>query len=111
VIVPSLPVTPAPAVTGPLSGGQKCAHDPLQLDLVAVSGANEYTVKPLALVSTFAPPIVALFSAVLDEAAATLEAALGELLLPDELDEVPHAAAIRATPAKPAGAHHRIRIT
>jgi len=85
----------------------------LQFDLDVVSGPNEYTVKPFALVSTLVPLTVAVFSAVLDEAAAGLEAALGELLLvPDVLavDEVPHAAAIRATPARPAGAHHRIRI-
>ena len=42
------------------------AHDPLQLDLVAVSGPNQYTVKPFALVSTFAPPIVVVFRAVLE---------------------------------------------
>jgi len=33
----------------------------LQLDLVDVSGANEYNVNPLALVSTVAPPIVVVF--------------------------------------------------
>jgi hypothetical protein len=87
----------------------------LQFDLVAVSGANEYTVKPLALVSTFAPPIVADFRAVVD-AAAGEEAALGELLallavLVLAGDEVPHAAAIRATPARPAGTNHRLFIT
>jgi hypothetical protein len=113
-MVPTLPVTPGPAAAGPLTGGQYVAHEPLQFDLDAVSGPNQYTVKPFASVSTFAPPIVAVFSAVLDAAAAGLEAALDELL-PGLLvlagDEVPHAAAIRATPARPAGAHHRIRIT
>jgi hypothetical protein len=115
-MVPSVPVTPVPAVTGPLTGGQYVAHDPLQLDLVAVSGPNEYTVKPLALVSTVAPPIVIVFKA-LDEPAAGEDAALDEELpaaaglAVDELDELPHAAAIRATPARPAGAHHRLRIT
>jgi hypothetical protein len=90
------------------------------LDFVAVSGANEYTVKPLALVSTLVPPIVAVFGAVLAAAAGEAAAAdelLGVLavpLLPDG-DEVPHAAAIRATPARPAGAlsafadHLRVR--
>ena len=41
VIVPSVPVTPVPAVTGPLSGGQKLAQLPLQFDVVEVSGANQ----------------------------------------------------------------------
>ena len=36
-IVPNVPVTPA-AVTGPCTGGQFCAHVPLQFDLVGVSG-------------------------------------------------------------------------
>jgi hypothetical protein len=113
VIVPSVPVTPAPAVAGPFTGGQYVAHDPLQFDVVAVSGANEYSVKPFALVSTVAPPIVAVFRA-LDEPETGEAAALGEELAePAELavDVLPHAAAIRATAANPAGAHHRFRIT
>ena len=60
LMVPNVPVTPA-AVAGPVTGGQFCAHVPLQLDLVGVSGANEYSGKPLALVRTVAPPIVAVF--------------------------------------------------
>jgi hypothetical protein len=40
------------------------------LDLVGVSGTNEYNVNPLALVSTVAPPIVVVFRAV-PEAVAT----------------------------------------
>ena len=40
VIVPSLPVTPCAAVTGPVSGGQICAQAPLHFDVVAVSGTN-----------------------------------------------------------------------
>ena len=43
-------------------------------NLVAVSGTNEYSVKPLALVSTVTPPIVAVFRAVPD-ALALAEAA------------------------------------
>jgi hypothetical protein len=114
VIVPSVPVTPLPAVAGPFTGGQYCAHDPLQLDLVAVSGAKEYTVKPLALVSTLVPLIVAVFSTVPEAAtgeAAALDELLGavaELLL--LAVEVPQAAAIKATPARAAGANHRLRI-
>jgi hypothetical protein len=40
-MVLSLPVIPVPAVAGPFSGGQICAQSSLQLDLVAVSGANQ----------------------------------------------------------------------
>jgi hypothetical protein len=58
VIVPNVPVTPA-AVTGPVTGGQFCAQVPLHFDVVDVSGANEYSVKPLLLVSTVTPPIFA----------------------------------------------------
>ena len=46
-------------MAGPFTGGQFCAHVPLQLDMVDVSGPNEYTAKPPALVSTVAPPILA----------------------------------------------------
>jgi hypothetical protein len=34
----------------------------LHFDVVGVSGANEYSVKPLLLVSTVAPPICAVFT-------------------------------------------------
>ena len=85
----------------------------MQFDLVAVSGANQYKVNPLALVSTVALPIFAVFSAELDAAAG--EAAALEAELPDPAvlpaDELPHAAATRARPARPAGAHHLLRIT
>jgi hypothetical protein len=120
LIVPSLPVTPAPAVTGPLTGGQIDAHDPLHLDVVGVSGANQYSVKPLALVTTMTPPIFAAFTAVPDELVAGAELVAGEeAALEEELpdpavlagDELPHAAAIRAAAASPASAHHRLRIT
>jgi hypothetical protein len=111
VIVVSVPVTPGPAVAGPFTGGQYVAHDPLQFDLVAVSGTNEYSVKPLALVSTVAPPIVAVFRAVPDELAlaeapAEAPAAGGLLELGGvAVDELPHAAAISATATSPKGAH------
>src|ERR1700759_1959032 len=61
LIVPNVPVTPA-AVTGPFTGGQFCAHVPVQFDVVGVSGANEYSVKPLLLVSTVTLPIFAGFT-------------------------------------------------
>src|SRR6266550_4018022 len=111
-MVASLPVTPAPAVAGPFTGGQYVAHEPLHFEVVGVSGANQYSVKPLALVSTVAPPIVVVFSALL-LAAAALEAgaAAPEVVLPEpvELVELPQAA-IRSVAASPAGASHLLFI-
>src|SRR5271165_3081932 len=105
-MVPSVPVIPAPAVTGPLTGGQICAQLPLQLDLVAVSGANQYKVKPPAFVSTVAPLIVAVFNAVPDDAwPAGVLAALLEL--PEEL---PHAAVISVTAAIRPATRYLFRI-
>jgi hypothetical protein len=96
----------------------------LQFDLVAVSGANEYTVKPLALVTTVTPLICAVFSAppaaaaleagalaeeagALDAEAGALEGAAPAVPLDDELE---HAAALIATAAVPAAASIVIRI-
>src|SRR5215471_12225038 len=79
-IVLSVPGTPGPAVAGPLTGGQIRAQLPLQLDVVAVSGANQYRVKPWALVSTAALLIVVVFSALPDTAAP--DAAPGARWLP-----------------------------
>ena len=106
VIVASVPVTPAPAVAGPLTGGQNVAHDPLHFDVVEVSGANQYRVKPWPLVSTLTPPIVVAFSA-LPLAACAPEFAAGELLVEVEL---PQAAIIKAAAASPAGASHLLSI-
>jgi hypothetical protein len=108
LIVVSVPVTPEPAVAGPFTGGQYVAHAPLQFEVVAVSGANEYSVKPLALVSTVTPPIVAVFRAVPDELAvaeAEAPAAAGLPGLLGVVDELPHAAAISATATSPKEAH------
>jgi hypothetical protein len=113
-MVVSLPVTPGPAVAGPLTGGQIWAQLPLQFDLVAVSGTNEYRVNPLAFVSTVALPIFLVVSAVPDAAGLELDAdALdagavdGVLAAPLELDdELPQAAAINAMAARPPGASH-----
>ena len=83
----------------PVTGGQFCAHVPLQLDLVGVSGANEYSVKPLALVSTVAPPIVAVFRLPAVAAAGLLVLVL---LLPPLVEDVPdelHAASTAAAAA------------
>src|SRR5438552_3327085 len=62
VMVPNLPVTPGPALGVPVTGGQYAAQSPAHLDAVAVSGANQYSVRPSALVSTGTPPIVAVFT-------------------------------------------------
>jgi hypothetical protein len=102
VIVPSLPVTPDPAVAGPLTGGQDVAHDPLHLEVLEVSGANQYKVNPWALASTLTPPMVVVFS-VLPLAACVPEFAAGGVLL-IEL-ELPQAPIIEAA-ASPAGASH-----
>jgi hypothetical protein len=104
VIVASLPVTPEPAVAGPDTGGQIWAQAPEHFDVVAVSGANEYRVKPLALVTTVTPLTCAVFSAPLAAAvlvAGALDDAPPALPLDDELE---HAAAPIATAAVPAAA-------
>src|SRR5262249_32646941 len=75
-------------VTGPLTGGQNFAHCPLQFDLVDVSGSNEYSVKPLLLVSTLAPLIVVVFRT-FPEAAAPRDG-----VVPEACGELPHAATI-----------------
>ena len=63
VMTPSVPVTPDPAVTGPSTGGQYVAHAPVHLDVVEVSGTNQYNVLPLALVTTAVPLMVVMLSA------------------------------------------------
>jgi hypothetical protein len=67
-MTPKVPVTPEPAVAGPLTGGQYVAQDPVHLDVVEVSGANQYKVNPAELVSTWVPLIVVVFNAVPDAA-------------------------------------------
>src|SRR5712691_3437524 len=101
LIVPNVPLTPR-AVAGPLTGGQFCAHAPLHFDIVGVSGANEYSVKPLALVSTVAPPIFVVFR--LPTAAAMWPLLPPEEGVPDEL----HAASAAAA-ATTAGSASSIR--
>src|SRR5262252_7276191 len=105
-MVPSVPVTPVPAVAGPFTGGQICAQAPVQLDLLAVSGPNQYRVNPSALVSTVVPLTVAVFSAFPD-------APPGVLVLPplpDPDDELPHPAAISAATATMPAARNLFRI-
>src|SRR5712671_7215534 len=47
------------------------AHDPVHSELVLVSGANQYRVRPLALVRTSTPPILAVLRVAPTSAAAT----------------------------------------
>jgi hypothetical protein len=106
-------VTPCPAVTGAVTGGQICAQVPVHFDAVAVSGANEYKVNPWALVTTVTLLMVALFSATPDPAEpdADVEALDGgplPALVPD--GELEHAAALIATAATPAAASNLIRV-
>src|SRR5215472_16269146 len=98
-MVPSLPVTPAPALTGPFTGGQTATQLPLQLEVVEVSGTNQYRVKPLLLVSTVAPITFAVVTVAPPPDAA----------VPPEPDE-PQAAATNATATSPAGASDLIRM-
>jgi hypothetical protein len=80
----------------------------LHFEVVDVSGANQYKVKPLELVTTFVPLIVAVIRAELEagaDAAALLAGAAGLLLEADELPELPHAATTRAIAASPAAPH------
>jgi hypothetical protein len=80
----------------------------LHFEVVDVSGANQYKVKPLELVTTFVPLIVAVIRAELEAgvaAAALLAGAAGLLLEADELPELPHAATTRAIAASPAAPH------
>jgi hypothetical protein len=115
VIVPSLPVTPEPAVAGPDTGGQYVAHEPVHFEVVEVSGANQYKVRPLAFVSTTFPLMVLMDSTVpaalddagldgaaLDGAGSDVAAATGlPLPVAAVLAELPHAATASATAASP----------
>src|SRR2546429_8364639 len=47
------------------------AHDSVHSELVLVSGANQYRVRPLALVRTSTPPILAVLRVAPTSAAAT----------------------------------------
>jgi hypothetical protein len=89
----------AAAVAVGFTGGQFVAHAPLHTDLADVSGANEYRVRPWALVSTVTLPTFAVFSpiaAVAAEADAEADGAVvaldDELLALAEVPDDPHAA-------------------
>src|SRR5215467_2057621 len=116
MIVPRWPVTPDPACTGPSTGGQYCVHEPLQFDLVEVSGTNQYKVRPLELVSTVALPTFAVLRVPPEDAA--WAGAAGELPeppeppeLPEPVVELPHAAITSAAATAPAGTSHLFRMT
>src|SRR5580700_9725969 len=83
-MVPSVPVTPVPAVAGPATGGQYVAHEPVHLDVVEVSGTNQYSVRPAELVTTAVPLMVVMSSVVplALEAGAVAGAELAGLLPP-----------------------------
>lgn len=102
MIVPRVPVTPAPAVAGPGKGGQNWAQVPVHFDIVLVSGTNQYRVKPLELVSTVAPPILVVFSALPDDD----DPPLPEPVVP----ELPHPVAISAAAARLTGTSHLLPI-
>src|SRR5690242_10138854 len=106
-MVPKVPLTPD-AVAGPFTGGQNVAHAPLQLDLVDVSGAKEYSVNPLALVSTVAPPIVAIFRLPAVAAAGLLVPVLPLPPLAEDVPDELHAASTAAAAAM-AGSASSIR--
>jgi len=110
VIVPSAPVTPGPAVTGPFTGGQNLAHWPLHLEVVVVSGTNQYSVKPLESVSTVVLPIFAVFKTFADDAADEWEPPPEVPVPPLEVLELPHPVAISAAAARLTGTSHLLPI-
>jgi hypothetical protein len=98
-----------------ITGGQYAAHEPLQAEVVAVSGANQYSVSPLALVSTVPMLVLAVLMPAPDVAMLELELAAAEavgVLDVAELPEavLPQAARITVAAARLAAAHHRFCI-
>jgi hypothetical protein len=79
----------------------------LHFDVVLVSGANQYNVKPLAFVSTETPPIVFVSSVLPDAAAGCVPPEVAGVL---ELLELPHPVAISAAAASPTGTSHLLPI-
>src|SRR5690349_10018102 len=87
-------------------------HEPLQFDLVEVSGTNQYRVRPLELVSTVALPNFIVFRVDPEDAAAgepPEPADPPEPPLPE--DELPHAAITSTAAAAPASTSHLFRMT
>ncbi len=113
VIVASVPANDAPeAACGvPLTGGQVDAQPPVHFDVVEVSGAYQYSVKPLASVSTTPRLVLAVFSVA--DCELPLDADEGDEAegAPDDPPPLlPHAAASTATAASPLTIHTRLRI-
>jgi hypothetical protein len=85
------------------------AQDPLHLELVGVSGANQYNVKPLELTSTCFPPIVLASSVVpepeLDDAEPPAAAGVPVAGADEVLAELPQAASASAIAASPVAPH------
>jgi hypothetical protein len=114
-----LSVTPGAALGVPITGGQYVAHEPVHLEVVDVSRANQYSVFPWALVSTVPMLVLRVPITVVDDAAVLVVALLLGVLLVVGLDvlllaggvELPHAASTAAAPARTGAAHHRLRIT
>jgi len=107
VMVPNLPGsdTPEAALTGPVTGGQKVAQLPLHLDLVAVSGANQYSVLPWEFVSTVPMLVLAVLMPGPDPPPAP--PVLVEVGL-EVLELLPHPAiSSAATTIRPAASHRR----
>src|SRR5215469_12012111 len=98
-----------------MTGGQYVAHEPVHLDDVAVSIANQYSVLPWALTSTV-PMLVLRVPITAPDVAAALVMVLpaaGAEVLPELLDgdaELPHAASITTAPASTGAASHRLCI-
>src|SRR6185437_9308964 len=112
-MVPSVPVTPEPAVTGPGTTGQKVRQEPSHLDVVGVSMTNQYRTMPLESVSTCWPPTVVcdtVLPPAAGAAALLLGPAAGVLVALLELPELPQADTVSARAARPA-APHIVRIS
>src|ERR1700761_7859279 len=108
-MVPSVPRPPDPAVPGPLTGGQKVAHEPVHFEAVGVSGTNQYRVMPAELVSTCVPLMLVALTveppaagAVADPAALLAGVAGVFPEAAELLPELEQAEAVRAKAARPA---------
>src|ERR1700733_11209444 len=124
LMVPNLPTrcTPMAAPGRPASGGQAVAQEPVQAEVIVVSLAYQYRVKPLASAST-GPIAVLIFSSasvpdglipelppieldLVDMAEADLVPLMVLAEVPGEV-LLPHEASARAGMARAAGAHLR----